>query len=175
MRGKGRALVPKLSDFSHHHTPFSVSYNSDELWLFGLNCHLEVISEKGIFREKYAAISDTELEYIFVHITFYWLLYGRLQHLLYDVEQGLENLLGKWNCWSAPLPSSWKLPNFGQVLCISKNKSYQYLQITTLHSYISRRHFFAFNTCQPRAENYFLWNCGFELWNTRSSINIWRL
>lgn len=57
MRGKGRALVPKLSDSSRHHTVFSVSYNSAELWLFGLNGHLEVIPERGNFREKYAAIS----------------------------------------------------------------------------------------------------------------------
>lgn len=33
MKGKGRALVPKLSNSSHHHTVFSVSYNSDELYL----------------------------------------------------------------------------------------------------------------------------------------------
>lgn len=33
MRGKGRALVLKLSNSSHHHTAFSVSYNSDGLYL----------------------------------------------------------------------------------------------------------------------------------------------
>lgn len=51
--GKRRALVPKLSDSSHHHCIFS--FLQFRWTLFRLNSHREIISERGLFRDKYGA------------------------------------------------------------------------------------------------------------------------
>lgn len=123
VRGKGRALLQKLSNTSHHHTVFSGPYNSEEHWLFGLNRHLEMISEEGNSREKYVTIPDVE-EYTFGHVSkFYWFFSMIGSSIFFMSWNRLENLSRKWNCWNPALLSSWKHRNIGQAPCTSSTHS----------------------------------------------------
>lgn len=142
--GKGKSLSTKVV---HHQTVFSVSYNSD-----GLCLGWTVIQE--LFQREICSYFDTEQEYIFGQITrFYWLFYASLKHLLYYLEQRLEN------SWNAPLPFSYNLHNFGQFLCTSKGKSYLYLDIPHFTATVVEESFLHLTYTSPETNTGSHWSC----------------